>query len=260
VARRLVLVAVLLLLALPARAQRPGDPNDAQDRRAKDEEIQRTFFQSQSAHFSILFEGPRDYELASRALEVLEDAYFRIGTALYTFPDQPITVVLYTQEQFRDITRAPTWAAGAYDGRIRVPLRGALAQPDELVRVLSHELAHAMIQSIAPRGVPLWLNEGLAVTFEPHGGEWADAELGRDPARIPLEGLARGFSQFSGAQARLAYAQSAVIARTLIDEAGGATMVAILQDLAGGLPFKTAYEQRLFLPYSTFAESFEARR
>ena len=231
-----------------------------QDRRAKDEEIQRTFFQSQSAHFSILFEGPHDYELASRALEVLEDAYFRIGSALYTFPDEPITVVLYTQEQFRDITRAPVWAAGAYDGRIRVPLRGALEQPDELARVLSHELAHAMIQTIAPRGVPLWLNEGLAVTFEPHGREWADAELGRAKARIPLDRLARGFSQFSGDEARLAYAQSAVIARTLVDEGGGATMVTILKDLASGVPFKTAYEQRLFLPYSTFAEPFESSR
>lgn len=247
----LIAVAAVALCASTASAQ------DAQDRQARDEALQRTFFESQGAHFTILFEGPKDYDLASRALDVLEQAYFRIGTALYTFPEQPISVILYTQEQFRDITRAPGWAAGAYDGRIRIPIRGALEQPDELERVLSHELAHAMIQTIAPRGVPLWLNEGLAVTFEPHGREWADAELSRHQGRLSFDRLTRSFGTFSGDEARLAYAQSAVMARTLFDEGGGASMVAILKDLAGGQSLRTAYEQRLFLPYSTFTGAFD---
>ena len=55
-------------------------------------------------------------------------AYWRIGQLLGTYPSAPIGVVLYTSEQFRDITRAPSWAAGAYDGIIRVPMRGALEQ------------------------------------------------------------------------------------------------------------------------------------
>src|SRR5688572_332117 len=135
-----------------------GDPEEA---------LHRDFFQSQGSHFTVLFEGPQDHPLATRALEVLEAAYFRIGTSLATFPERPITVVLYTQQQFQDITRAPAWAAAAYDGRIRVPIRGALAKPAELERVLSHELAHAMVHAIAPRGVPTWLSEGLAVMFEP---------------------------------------------------------------------------------------------
>lgn len=233
---------------------------DAPDRHARDEALQRSFFVSQGAHFTILFEGPKDYDLASRALEILEQGYFRIGTALYTFPEQPITVILSTQEQFRDVTRAPGWAAGAYDGRIRIPIRGALLQPDELERVLSHELAHAMIQTIAPHGVPLWLNEGLAVMFEPHGREWADAELARHEGRLPIARLTGNFGSFSGDDARLAYAQSAVMARTLFDESGGAAIVAILKDLAGGESLETAYEHRLFLPYSTFTGAFDPGR
>ena len=38
-----------------------------------------------------------------------------------------ITVVLYSREQFRDITRSPQWAAGMFDGEIRVPVHGTLA-------------------------------------------------------------------------------------------------------------------------------------
>ena len=56
-------------------------------------------------HFTVLFEGPAEAALAERAVEILERAYWRIGTALYTYPADVITVVLYTREQFRDVTQ-----------------------------------------------------------------------------------------------------------------------------------------------------------
>ena len=226
----------------------------AQEPRRTAEGLHEGFFQSQGAHFTILFDGPEDAALASRALEVLEAAYYRIGTALYTFPDHPITVILYTQQQFRDVTRAPEWAAGAYDGRIRIPIRGALDKPEELDRVLSHELAHAMIQAIAPRGVPTWLNEGLAVNFEPRGASWADTEVASSATRLPLTALTGDFAGKSADQARLAYAESAVVARRLLEEGGGSAVVAILEDLSRGLTFRAAVEQRLFIPYDVFAD------
>jgi hypothetical protein len=215
-----------------------------------------TWFQSPSAHFTVYFEGPSDEVLARRAVDVLESAYWRVGTALYTFPDHVITVVLYTEEQFRDTTRSPAWAAAAYDGQIRVPMRGALDRsPGELERVLTHELTHAMIQAIAPRGVPVWLNEGLAVTFEPEGNAWASDVLATSKTRIDLDQLAGGFDRFTGDQARLAYAESANAARTLFDQVGGAGVVTLLQDLARGVPVADAFERRTLMSYSAFAAS-----
>jgi tetratricopeptide (TPR) repeat protein len=214
------------------------------------------FFQSQSAHFTVLFEGPADEEMARRAVDVLEDAYWRVGTALYTFPDHVITVVLYTEQQFRDTTRSPSWAAAAYDGRIRVPTRGALQHaPGELERVLTHELTHAMIRAIAPGGVPTWLNEGLAVMFEPQGTQWAADMTAGSTGRIPLDQLAGVFDRFSGSQARIAYAESAEAARRLFEEVGGAGVVALLQDIARGVPLADAFEHRMLTPYSAFAAS-----
>ena len=210
-------------------------------------------FRSQSAHFTVLFEGPADEAMARRALDLLEAAYWRVGTALYTFPDRVITVVLYTEQQFRDITRSPSWAAAAYDGRIRIPMRGALDQgPRELERVLTHELTHAMIRAIAPRGVPTWLNEGLAVMFEPDGVPWAERTLEASSARIPLDVLAGSFDRLPDNQARVAYAESADAARHLFDQIGGAGLVALLQDIARGLPLPEAFERRALTPYSTF--------
>ena len=236
-------VLLVLAVSLPASAQ------------TREEALHRTFQQAQGARFIVLFEGSQDEQLATRAVTMLEEAYERIGTLFGIFPQRTITAILYTEQQFQDITRAPAWAAAAYDGRIRVPVRGALEHPEELSRVLCHELAHAMIESIAPRGVPFWLAEGLAVMLEPDGGARTQAELARTPERLPFDRLARNFRQLSPAEARIAYAQSAAIARTLFDQAGAPTVVAILRDLAAGRAFDAAYEQRLSLPFEAFLAS-----
>ena len=217
------------------------------------------FFQSNGSHFTVLFEGPSDEQLAARAIELLEAAYWRIGTAFYTFPEQVITVVLYTQEQFRDITRSPDWAAAVYDGRIRVPVRGALTRPDELERVLAHEFTHVLVRTLAPQGVPTWLNEGLAVLFENGGEQWADRTIASASRRLPYAKLNGSFAGLTGRDARLAYAQSALAAQRLVDLAGTPAVVALLQDLAQGEPFERAFERRTLIPYPTFVEGLEAR-
>lgn len=223
-------------------------------------ELHNGFYQSQGAHFTVLFEGPADEQLASRSLEILEAAYWRVGTALSTYPERVIPVVLYTQEQFRDITRSPQWAAGSYDGRIRIPVRGALGNEHELERVLTHEFVHALVQSVAPKGVPVWLNEGLAVMFEPEGESWSDSQLSSSDARLTLDQLAKGFGGLSTADARLAYAQSAAVVRALLDQGGPPVVVSILQDLARGDTFAAALERRLATPFDAFIASLEATR
>jgi hypothetical protein len=218
----------------------------------KDAAISERFYESRGAHFRVLFEGPADEALARRAVEMLEAAYWRVGRALTTYPSQTIEVVLYTQQQFRDVTQAPDWSGGAYDGRIRVPVRDALNEPEELERVLAHEFVHALVVALGGRSVPVWLNEGLATVFEPGGVEHAERvlhELDRRPALRELEGSFRGLSRDS---AIVAYAQSAVAARRMIELRGAAAVVALLQDLGRGVAFDSAFLQRLALRYGDF--------
>jgi tetratricopeptide (TPR) repeat protein len=215
-----------------------------------------SFRKTMSTNFTVLFEGPAEEALAAKALEALEAAYWRVGTALFTYPPEPITVVLYTQEQFRDITRSPNWAAGLYDGKIRVPVRGALEQSDELERVLAHEFTHALVRSLAPRNVPTWLNEGLAGVFERGDLGWAETIVRDAPALIPLERLHGSFSGLSNAQAKLAYAESALATRRLIDQAGAPPVVALLQDLAADVEFGVAFNQRMLMSYADFQRTW----
>jgi tetratricopeptide (TPR) repeat protein len=169
--------------------------------------------------FRVLFQGHADKALAARATEILESAFWRIGKALGSYPSEPVIVMLYTEQQFRDVTQAPTWSGGVYDGRIRVPAAGAVQSPQLFERVLVHELAHAMIAQIAPRGVPTWLHEGLAQHFE---GDDATAarRLVQKVGVIPLRYLEGSFSQLTAAQATLAYNQSLVVVEQLFQRPG----------------------------------------
>ena len=249
----IAMISTASAFAQSAAARRSADAQ-------REAELLNGFYQSQGAHFTVLFEGPADVEIATRALDILDAAYARVGSALGTFPDGVITVVLFTQQQFRDITRSPEWAAGSYDGRIRVPVRGALGNARELERVLTHEFTHALVQAIAPRGVPTWLNEGLAIAFEPDEGAWAETELAKSGARLPLQRLVRGFGGLSTTEARTAYAQSAALVRTLLGQGGPTSVVALLEDLASGETFPAAFEARFFMPYDAFVANLEAGR
>jgi len=209
-------------------------------------------------HFTVSFEGPRQSELAARALDSLDRAYWRVGDALNSFPADPVPVVLYTTEEFRDITRAPGWAAGAYDGTIRIPMRGALDQQDELDRVLAHEFTHALIRSLAPRNVPTWLNEGIAAALERESLAWALDRVQAAGGPAPLAALTHSFGSLSGAQAELAYATSALAARTLLDVNGGVAMSNLLRDLGHGEPLPAAFEHRMNEPLDRFSERFRS--
>lgn len=232
-------------------------PNDGQILKRlgewrKESELHARFGQRLSNHFTVMFEGPAEAALAERAVALLESAYQRIGAALYTYPAEVITVVLYTREQFRDITQSPEWSGGVFDGRIRVPVQGALQNMREFERILAHEFTHALVRSVAPRGVPTWLNEGLAVLFE--GGDLTrkQAQLRQAAALLPLKQLEGSFRGLDSKNASLAYAQSAVAASALLEQAGASAVMNLLTDVGSGTPFAVAFERHILMSYEEF--------
>ena len=204
----------------------------------KEAALHNSFIERPGARFTILFEGPAQQSIADRVNAVLEQAYTRVGRTLNEYPPETITAILYTREQFRDVTRSPSWAAGAYDGRIRIPVQGALRAPAELDRVVIHEYVHAAIHSLAPRGVPTWLNEGLATYFEPGDHTWLTQHL-RSGAAIPLQRLEDSFEQLDGEEALVAYAESMVAARVLVERLGPSFSI-FLQYVGNGTPVDQA--------------------
>jgi hypothetical protein len=238
-----------------ALARGPGDPKLTARLEAwrREAAVHDTFSTRLATHFTILFEGPADQPLAGRVSEMLESIYWQVGGALGAYPPGVITVVLYSKEQFRDVTQSPSWAGGLYDGRIRVPVAGRIDERD-LRRVLTHEFTHAVIHSLAPRGVPQWLNEGLAVLMERGGGQVAAPPAGESAP--PLARLEGSFDKLSPDEAKMAYATSAAATQALLDRGGPMVIYNLLTNLGSGMRFDEAFERAALTPYRDFAQTW----
>ena len=77
-------IAFSTVTVISAAVVAAGDAQQLRDDR--DVALHRDFLQTGDTHFTMLFEGPEDAGLASRALTVLEGAYFHIGATLAHTP------------------------------------------------------------------------------------------------------------------------------------------------------------------------------
>ena len=224
-----------------ALALSPGNP-DLSTRLhqwRQEADVHSTLVERRQDRFRVMFEGRSDAALAAHATDALNTAFWRVGQELRAYPVNPIQVILYTEKQFRDITRAPEWSGGVYDGRIRIPLAGATRSLPLLDRVLVHELTHAIIAAISGRRIPSWLNEGLAQYFEGEDPEAARRRLKAVGRTIPLRSLEQGFGRFDALQAQIAYDESLLAVGVMMDRPGFGWHV-LLSRLAGGQTFADA--------------------
>ena len=236
-------------------AQDGGDFQARLDEWKQEQQLQDGFGKASGRHFRVLFEGRNDDSLARRAADILETAYRNVGNTLRTYPTRTINVLLYTEQQFHDITQAPAWSGGSYDGQIRIPTKGALKNPGQLERILIHEYVHALVAQLGGRRVPQWVNEGLATVLEPGGLDRSRDVLSRVASRPSLKDLDGGFRGFTGDNVGIAYATSAVAVNRMMALRGGASgVVILLQDLGRGVPFETAFHRRMGLWYDEFVQ------
>lgn len=230
--------------------------------RARLERIQREhrtekdFSRDVASHFSVKYEGRERIEAGRIILRILEDAYGEVGRALSYYPDNEIAVILYSNQQFQDVTDAPGWSGGIYDGKIRMPIGGIEHETPGLRRLLLHEYTHAVIRAITPRRVPTWLNEGLAQYFEgrevgSHQKEMLRqlAQAGKIPALAELEG---SFLGLNGPQASYAYLLSMSAVRHMVDRYGMYRVKMVLEELSAGSESSRAINNALMISLHEF--------
>jgi tetratricopeptide (TPR) repeat protein len=214
----------------------------------REKPAQDRFIQEATLHFKVLFDGYEHGSVSTEVLHILEDAYRDIGAQTGHFPEDPVTVILYSERKFHDVTRMPDWSGGAFDGKIRVPLRGVEeVNRDVLRKVLYHEYAHALVFSITPRS-PVWLNEGLAMYLS---GETRE----RVGQIMPLRTLEGAFPR-SQKQSSAAYSVSYSAVAHLIENYGLYSIVEFLKGLSRGEDMDTAFGSAFFMSYKDFADGW----
>lgn len=187
------------------------------------------------ARLTVSVTGAREDVLTRHATRTLTSAYWRLARLIGAYPSDEITVELNTSRPFIEVGAIPGWPDAAFAGRLAISAGGATADLNAFTRVLNHQLAHAMIASMAPTGVPAWLHEGFAQLAEP-------ADVGAAERRLRESGLIAWPSNGPFRPNQRQADVSLLIARVLVDRIG-AQSTDLLEELADGQSFDDALAQ-----------------
>lgn len=172
------------------------------------------------------------------------------------FPTETVVVILYPSQDFRDITRTPSWVAALNDGKIRVPVSGLTQMTPDLARVLKHELTHSFVRQIALGHCPVWFNEGLAQLEDGS----STAALGSQLARAMAAGKVPNYPSLEGSfvslpadQAVLAYGKSLAALEYLRDSFGMGEVRRMLRHMASA-DLTTVLQEEVRMSYPAFED------
>ncbi|WP_018086161.1 peptidase MA family metallohydrolase [Desulfurispora thermophila] len=212
--------------------------------------------QAHSQHFLLRYQSS-DAAYARMVLETAEEFYRPVFAAYNVQPRQKILLVLYPDA--RQLGAGLNWpsttsAIGVYwGGVVRVLSPAAwLAEisPEQLAGhfkqngPLAHELTHYAVDWLAAGNCPRWLTEGLAQYEEWHltGFEMPAGE-GERETTLPLAELDKYFDTVQGES--LAYRQSFLLVRYLMNVYGREQVQEILRQLGKGQTIERAVRQAL---------------
>jgi tetratricopeptide (TPR) repeat protein len=241
----------------------------ALDRALADKNEEESYKENESIHFKLRYSGASAPALAHDVLHTLEKHFSAIESELNYTPPESIGVILYTQDAFSDITKAPAWAGALNDGRIRVPVQGMESVDSELSRVLKHELTHSFIAqktrsacmglkaSCAIRA-PTWIQEGLAQWMEgKRSGEDAAIlqQIYSQGQAIPLGRLEGSWMNMGGDTARYAYAWALANIEYIVQADGMGDIERILDRIGAGMATEVALKEVLHSDYDDLMQS-----
>jgi tetratricopeptide (TPR) repeat protein len=230
----------------------------ALDKALRDKQEEESYKENESSHFTLRYSGAAEPELARDVLHTLEAHFSAIESQLDFTPPDSIGVVLYTQQAFADITRAPGWVGALNDGRIRVPVQGLSGVTPELSRVLKHELTHSFVGQKTRGHAPTWIQEGLA--------QWMEGKRSGDNAntlvQIYQQGHAASLGQLEGSwmslpsdSAAYAYAWALANIEYIVQSGGMSDVERILDRLAAGVSTEAALREVLHSDYNDLMQS-----
>ncbi|HTL48623.1 MAG TPA: tetratricopeptide repeat protein [Verrucomicrobiae bacterium] len=113
-------------------------------------------------HFIIKYHGEEDAYDGFQVRELLRTTYEDLSKDFGYYFKHKVVVLMYDEDEFKNLTKLPHWAAGVYDGKIRMPAYKKGFSPKELKALTAHEMTHAFVADISQSRAPAWINEGLA--------------------------------------------------------------------------------------------------
>ena len=113
-------------------------------------------------HFIIKYHDEEARFDAFDVRELLRTTYEKISREFGYYFKHQVVVLLYDEQEFNNLTKLPHWAAGVYDGKIRMPAYKKGFSDKDLEALTTHEMTHAFVADMSQGRAPAWINEGLA--------------------------------------------------------------------------------------------------
>ena len=98
--------------------------------------------------------------------ELLRKTYLKLSKEFAYYFRHKVVVLLYDNEDFVNTVQSAHWAAGVYDGKVRMPINRKGFTDKDLEAIVTHEVTHAFVAAMSQLRAPLWINEGLATYQE----------------------------------------------------------------------------------------------
>jgi len=224
----------------------------------RDKEAEDDFREGESRHFVIRYHGGASRQLASEVIRTLEDQFQSLQSELHYTPAEPIAVILYTRETFRDVTHVPDWAGALNDGRIRVPVQGMESVSAPLAISLKHELTHSFLFQKTQGRCPSWLHEGIA--------QWMTGRRsGQNAAQLiamfqgskgkSLRSLEGSWMKFSSSESWFSYGWSLAVVESIEANSGSDGLDRLLDAMRAESSGEAALREALRTNYSSLDDS-----
>jgi len=130
-----------------------------------DKRLAASYASYRSPHFDVRYPAATGETYARGVSLVLEEERRRLAKWIPSPGSKLVEVHLFPVQEFFS-TFGGENVVGLYDGKVRVPFADLQSLHPELVQILSHELAHALIAGQTRDQAPHWFQEGLAEHIE----------------------------------------------------------------------------------------------
>lgn len=209
-----------------------NEPLAAQlDKARRELKVEKELERNYSGHFILSYADNGEADISGAILDALEEAYTWAGAKLGHYPERQTPVILYTKRQFSGLTGSPEWAAGLYDGKIRLSIGGLTRIGSNAKALLAHEFMHVMVREMAGNRVPFWLNEGLAelAAHQQENHPLLQLDAAREAGKLfTMQELEGEFRTIEPTRVRLAYEQSYSFVSYLLERFGWYQMAELL--------------------------------
>ena len=170
---------------------------------------------------------------------------------------EPVTINVLSWDTFRGVYTGSDHILGFYDGQITIPFAEVGYYSPEIVAILSHELAHAMIAQRTRDQAPRWFQEGLAQRVESIQFKRNPFNM-YDPEQLLAFRLVDDVVTYSPDPAQIGqgYLVSHALIRYIEGRYGQAGLVRLLDAFAEGSPTEEAIEKLSGGTLSAFDQAF----